>query len=382
MLENMLNVSSGLSTFIGAVSSHPTRCSRDATTPCGTGFLVADGPGARLEGVSEPRSSNTPSEPILIEPRLYAVRAPIPYPMGFVNVLVDVTDPVTLVDCAIDTPEARDALERGLAALSLGWTDIRRVIVTHHHPDHYGLAGWIEQRSGATIRMLALDFERGARFWSEHETWLQDHVAHYLRHGLPETMRDDLVRDSRLTRQRVHPAQTIHPLEAGDHVVLAGLEFEVLWLPGHADGHLGLWHAASRLLIAGDAILERITPNIGLWALSRPDPLGDYLNTLQTIQQLNPIRALIGHYGPILTEPAARAAEIATHHAARLEQLRDLPRAMNAFQASFVLFPQDLNPSGRRFAMTETLAHLEYLRLRGEVEGEPDADGVFQFFVS
>ncbi len=331
-------------------------------------------PGARLEGV--------PEAPILIESRLYAIRVPIPYPMGFVNVLVDLTDPVTLVDCAIDTPEARNALERNLESLGLGWSDIRRVIVTHHHPDHYGLAGWLEQCSGAAIHMLSVDFERGARFWSEHESWLQNHVAHYLRHGLPETMRHDLVRDARLTRQRVHPAQTIHPLEAGDRVALAGLEFEVLWLPGHADGHLGLWHGPTRLLIAGDAILERITPNIGLWALSRPDPLGDYLNTLETIRQLSPIRAVIGHYGPILTEAAARAAEIAAHHLARLEHLRDLPRAMNAFQASFVLFPQDLNPGGRRFAMTETLAHLEHLRLRGELSAEPDADGVFQFFVS
>jgi glyoxylase-like metal-dependent hydrolase (beta-lactamase superfamily II) len=315
--------------------------------------------------------------------RLYSVRVPIPYPMKFVNVLIDTaegsSDPVTLVDCALDTPEARAGLEAGLTELGLGWDRIERVIVTHHHPDHYGLAGWIESHSGAQILMLDVDIERGVRFWTNWDAWIEGHVAHFLKHGLPTESADDARRESRNTRSRVHPTQNVTSLHEGDHISLANLDFEVLWLPGHADGHLGLRHAETRFLIAGDAILERITPNIGLWANSRPDPLGDYLNTLERIADLGVDRAVIGHYGPVLTDVRERALEIHAHHLMRLELCRRLDHPMSAYEASLMMFPRELPPSGRRFALVETLAHLEHLRLKGELQGGLE-DGVFKFW--
>ena len=317
-----------------------------------------------------------PLVPIL--PGLFAARIPIPYPMKFVTVLIDTTGPVTLVDSALDTPEAKAALEAALHELGLGFASVERVIITHHHPDHYGLAGWLQEQSGASVVMLDMDLERGARFWSHWDAWLEDHLAHFVRHGLPEDWRADAARDSRTTRERVHPARTHTPVSEGDRLELAGTAFEVLWLPGHADGHLGLWDRESGLLIAGDVILERITPNIGLWAMTRPDPLGDYLRTLDRVKSLGVRRAVIGHYGPLLSDVNARADEIIAHHRARLGEMRALERPMTAFEASFLMFPQDLPPSGRRFALAETLAHLEHLRLRGELSGELEG-GVFKF---
>jgi glyoxylase-like metal-dependent hydrolase (beta-lactamase superfamily II) len=309
---------------------------------------------------------------------LFAARIPIPYPMKFVTVLIDRADPVTLVDTAIDTPEARAALQAALTELELTWQDIERVIVTHHHPDHYGLAGWIQTSSGADVLMLDIDIERGAAFWNRWEDWMGSHTAHYLRHGLPKDQEANLWAESRTTRSRIHPARP-RALTAGDRLDLGGLEWEVLWLPGHADGHLGLWNAQEALLIAGDVILERITPNIGLWANTRPDPLGDYLETLERVTALNPHRAVIGHYGPILEDVPERAQEIKAHHHVRLELCRRLERPMNAFEASWLLFPQELNNTGRRFAQAETLAHLEYLRWRGDLRSAED-DGIVRFW--
>lgn len=300
---------------------------------------------------------------------LYALQVPIPYPMKTVTVLIDVARPVTLIDTALDTPEAAQAVEAALRELGLHWERIERVIVTHHHPDHYGLAGLIEERSGASVQMLDVDIARGARYWELWDEWLPGHQRHFAEHGVPPELLAGLEAESRRSRERVRPASRLHALKAGDQLTLAGRDWEVLWLPGHADGHLGLWDAGSRLLIAGDAILPRISPNIGLYAYSRPDPLGDYLGTLSTLEALNPARAVVGHYGPFLDDVAGRARELAAHHHERLDFVRQIlaGEPMSAFALSHRMFTRELDAAGRRFAVAEALAHAEHLRLRGEL---------------
>lgn len=307
------------------------------------------------------------SAPVRIHGTLHALQVPIPYPMKTVTVLVDTGGPVTLIDTALDTPEARGAIEDGLAALGLHWPDVERVIITHHHPDHYGLAGLIEERSGATVQMLDVEIGRGERYWHRWEEWLPGHVKHLADHGLPPELLESLERDSRRTRDRVHPASRVGPLREGQSVPLAGGEWEVLWLPGHADGHLGLWNETESLLIAGDAILPRISPNVGLYAYTRPDPLGDYLQTLGKLEALNPRRAVVGHHGPVMEGVQARARELRSHHHERLDfvQAEAAREARTAYELSLAMFPRDLNVAGRRFALAETLAHAEHLRLLG-----------------
>ncbi|WP_424951239.1 MBL fold metallo-hydrolase [Deinococcus sp.] len=304
-----------------------------------------------------------------VQGTLHALQVPIPYPMGFVTVLIDTDSPVTLIDTALDTPEARAAIDDGLHALGLHWESIERVIITHHHPDHYGLAGLIEERSGASVYMLDIDIARGEQYWHRWEEWLPGHARHFLNHGIsPERMAGNEA-ESRRSRERVWPALRVQPLHEGETLRLAGHDWQVLWLPGHADGHLGLWQPELGLLIAADAILPRISPNVGLYAYSRPDPLGDYLETLGKIEALNPGRAVVGHHGPVMDNVAARARELAAHHQERLQLVRDTlaGQPMHAYDLSQVMFRRELSDSSRRFAVAETLAHAEYLRLRGEL---------------
>ncbi|KQR27803.1 MBL fold metallo-hydrolase [Deinococcus sp. Leaf326] len=302
---------------------------------------------------------------------LHALQVPIPYPMKYVTVLIDAPahGPVTMIDTALDTPEARQAIEDGLAALGLHWESIDRVIITHHHPDHYGLAGVVEERSGARVQMLDVEIGRGERYWHLWEEWLPGHLKFMRDHGLPAESLASMGADNRKGRDRVHPASAVQPLREGQNVELAGGEWEVLWLPGHADGHLGLWNEHESVLIAGDAILPRISPNVGLYAYTRPDPLGDYLQTLGKLELLNPVRAVVGHHGPVMTGVQARARELRAHHHERLDFIRaEVARQPgDAYALSLAMFPRDLNISGRRFALAETLAHAEHLRLLGGV---------------
>jgi glyoxylase-like metal-dependent hydrolase (beta-lactamase superfamily II) len=121
--------------------------------------------------------------------------------------------------------------------------------------------------------------------------------------------------------------------------------------------------------VAGDALLGGITPNVGLWPASAPDPLSDYLGSLSQIAELEPRLALPGH-GERILDPAGRAREIAEHHDDRLTRTLDTlgPEPRSGYDVSRTLFPDALAPSLRRFAVAETLAHLEHLVHAGRVE--------------
>jgi glyoxylase-like metal-dependent hydrolase (beta-lactamase superfamily II) len=131
------------------------------------------------------------------------------------------------------------------------------------------------------------------------------------------------------------------------------------------------------VLLAADHLLDRISPTVGLWPSSRPDPLGDYLGALEATIALEPRLALPGH-GELLHDPVRRARELIEHHRERLAATRaalgDEPRS--AYAVSFPLFGDDLKPAARRFAVAETLSHLERLVLEGGARRQEDDRGV------
>jgi glyoxylase-like metal-dependent hydrolase (beta-lactamase superfamily II) len=140
--------------------------------------------------------------------------------------------------------------------------------------------------------------------------------------------------------------------------------WEVVATPGHADGHLCL--VRNDVLIAGDHLLDRITPAIGLFPASRPDPLGDYLGSLRRTADLDPRIAFAGHGEPI-SQPAERSRELIEHHRRRLAQTASAldGRPRSGFEVSCDLFGDDLSPTQRRFAVAEALSHLERLVFDG-----------------
>jgi glyoxylase-like metal-dependent hydrolase (beta-lactamase superfamily II) len=168
--------------------------------------------------------------------------------------------------------------------------------------------------------------------------------------------------ESNALAQLVHYVHDPRLLEAGDEVD----GWEILVFPGHADGHLCLHREGA--LIAGDVLLAGISPTVGLYPEARPDPLGDYLESLRRLIELERTTAYTGHRQTI-ADPSARARELIAHHEDRLARTRQVlahgPR--NAYEVSLALFPEPLGPTLRRFALAEACAHLEYLALRGEL---------------
>jgi glyoxylase-like metal-dependent hydrolase (beta-lactamase superfamily II) len=258
----------------------------------------------------------------------------------------------TVVDTGLGVPDATERWERTLAELG---GPVERVVITHFHPDHVGAAADVVALTGAPLHQGGDDYDQCIRTWGESRD--QDRMAEYLRlHGAPESEVESFRDDARAFVQFVRFVRDPEPLEPGERVD----GWEVLHLPGHADGHRALFRDG--VLIAGDTLLASITPNVGLYPDSRPDPLDDYIRSLERIADLAPRVALPGHFDRI-DDPAGRARELIAHHEERLGQtaaaLDGRPRS--AYEVSLTLFPEPLSTTLRRFALAETRAHLEYL---------------------
>jgi glyoxylase-like metal-dependent hydrolase (beta-lactamase superfamily II) len=258
----------------------------------------------------------------------------------------------TLVDTGLGLPDAGEQWAQTLDGLG---APVGRIFITHFHPDHIGAAADVAALTGAPVHQGAEDYEQCLSTWGELRN--EERMPAYLRaHGTPEpdveSFLDEAAAFVRLIRFERDPV-LVGPGEQIDG-------WELLHLPGHADGHLALLRDG--ILVAGDTLLGTITPNVGLYPDSRPNPLADYLASLERIVELDPRLALPGHGDPI-GDPAGRARELIDHHAHRVDQaaaaLDGDPRS--AYDISLALFPDPLPATLRRFALAETRAHLEYL---------------------
>lgn len=262
----------------------------------------------------------------------------------------------TIVDTGLGLPDARERWAAELAGLP---GRVERIVVTHFHPDHVGAAADLAELTGAPVAQGRLDYEQCELVWGG-EDWADVLVAWFRRHGVPDDVTAELVGQGSQYRPFIRYQPDPELLEPGDHVD----GWRAVAAPGHADGQLML--VRDGVLVAADHVLDRISPTVGLWPASRPDPLGDYLAALEATIALEARLALPGHGEP-LEDPAGRARELLAHHAERLAAtaaaLGDEPRT--AFEVSLPLFGDDLKPSARRFAVAETLSHLERLVLEG-----------------
>jgi glyoxylase-like metal-dependent hydrolase (beta-lactamase superfamily II) len=254
----------------------------------------------------------------------------------------------------VDTGLGLPGIEERWAAILEQTGAPDRIVVTHFHPDHVGAAAVVAELTGAPVYQGELDYEYCRRAWTPEaaeRSW-----EHLLEHGMPVEEADDVRFHQEQLTAFVHYAEDPEPLTPGE--TIGG--WTVLHLPGHADGHLALLR--DDMLLAGDTLIGGITPNVGLWPASAPDPLADYLQSLRLIAELAPALALPGH-GERIFDPAGRAREIAEHHDDRLARtlaaVDDEPRS--GYEISRTLFPDALAPPLRRFALAETLAHLEHL---------------------
>jgi glyoxylase-like metal-dependent hydrolase (beta-lactamase superfamily II) len=264
-----------------------------------------------------------------------------------------------------------DASQRWQAELDEAGGRVAAVFITHFHPDHIGAAADLHELTGAPVYEGALDYAQCELVWG-NPAWSERLLDWFQLHGAPPEVTGELVGQSAVYRPFIRYQRD--PLLMREGESLDG--WQLVAAPGHADGQLCL--LKDGVLIAADHLLDRITPTVGLWPASRPDPLADFLAALDRTIELAPRVAYAGH-GDVIEDPSARARELKEHHRRRLEETAaalDRERPKSGYELSLELFGAELKPAGRRFAIAETLSHLERLVNVGAVRRHDDDGAV------
>ena len=281
-----------------------------------------------------------------------------------------------IVDAGWDTDDAYAALDAGLGHAGFTMADVQGVMVTHIHADHYGLAGRVREASGAWIGLHEAD-ARLIHDRYEEPDGLLDRVGDLLRRaGAPADDIEALQRSAMPIHRRVDPVHPDRLLVDGEAVGVPGWEITAIWTPGHCPGHLCFWEGRNRLMLAGDHVLPRITPNIPFHPQAAPDPLGDYLRSLLKLEGYDADEVLPAHEHRFVGLDE-RLEELRLHHEGRFaEVLEGLGEGLTtaweiAGRMSWSRSWDRIEGFMRRAAVAEAMAHLRALEVRGRVIEHP-----------
>lgn len=328
-----------------------------------------------------------PGELFDVAPDLHWARFPVPGPLRHVNVwILDEADgSVSVIDTGFDTAPIR-AMWDALFAGPLAGKRVRRVLVTHFHPDHLGLAGYLCGRDGAPLLMTRTEWLMGR--WLRADTADAPPAEALVYWRLAGWSEEQIAAEAAKGWGRFASAVAPFPssferLQGCDNLALGGRNWRVVISAGHSPEHASLVDEAGGLYIAGDAVLPRISPNVSL-TLMEPegDPLGDWLRSLDRLLDLPDDLLVLPSHGDPFMGLHARATAIRDAHRERLdalhERLLEPRRAVDCFS---VLFGRAIDDSSRGLATGEALAHL----LRLEREGRASRvmrDGVAWFMTT
>jgi glyoxylase-like metal-dependent hydrolase (beta-lactamase superfamily II) len=325
-------------------------------------------------------SSNLGTQPVgetaEVAEGVYQLKVPVPFPLVFVSVyLVEGYDGWTIIDTGYDYLKGRKVWEKGTRQVGLDLKrDVERILVTHFHPDHLGLARWLQEWSGPPVYMLEDGVQHSREVWND-----PDHASfaeHMIGGGMDQALAE---RAAAQMRAKLSLPGEMLPLQEGEKIELGAGVARVLHAPGHADYQVMLHDEGRKVLFAADHVMLEITPNIGLWPDTKGRPLARYLESLSSLRGLDADLVLPGH-GPLFHDFDGRVDELLLHHEERLDlmhrTLGDEPRT--PFAVSREVFRYSLSLYERCFALAETLAHLEYLVSEGRAERVEDGHVAFR----
>jgi glyoxylase-like metal-dependent hydrolase (beta-lactamase superfamily II) len=301
------------------------------------------------------------------------MRLPLPLRLDHVNVYaLREGDGWSVIDTGFASKRSR-SVWRALMDGPLEGLPIHRLIVTHHHPDHIGLAGWMQEEFGTKLwttrtawlfaRMLTLD---------KHEVHKEETLLHYRSGGMePE------IYQKRLAEKPFNFADIVAPMplgfkriQEGEVIEIGGRRWDIRMGNGHAPEHATFWCRDEPLLIAGDQILSSISPNIGVYATEpEADPLAEWLEACERLSKFAREDHLVlpGHKLPFTGLPARMRQLVDNHHGALKRLTKFLTEPHTAAECFTTLFKRPIGEGEYGLALVESMAHLNHLYHLGQV---------------
>lgn len=304
---------------------------------------------------------------------IHQFRIPIPNTnLESINVyIVEGTSGNLMIDTGWNTPEMFNAIAGEMKATGFAMKDITDILITHLHPDHYGLAGKIAQLTGAKIMLSETENALLDSRYVHPENLLKQMSEFLKSNGVPDYEIKMLAEASMNIGSFLQPITPSRLLKTGDKVSMPPFEFEAIVTPGHSPGHICLYEPVKKYLFAGDHVLADVVPNIGYHPQSSENPMGDYIDSLKALGELDVNFVFPGH-GSVFSGLKPKIDNILQHHRDKMMKIqkimgvemkdafaiaKDVPWIVGGETLSY----NKLTPIDRRLAILATLAQLQYM---------------------
>jgi glyoxylase-like metal-dependent hydrolase (beta-lactamase superfamily II) len=318
-----------------------------------------------------------------VAPGIHWLSMPLPFQLDHINLwLLENEGGWTIVDTGIGNAETRSLWEKILEK-----KHVKRVIVTHYHPDHAGNAAWLCKRFAAELWMTQGEYLTAHAVRTSSAGYTADAVLEVFRkNGLDE----ERVARMRGPRNRYAELVPEFPLSyrriiEGDEISIGKNRWRAIVGHGHAPEHLSLFSKALNTVIAGDMLLSTISTNVSVWSIDpEGDPLRLFLDSIARYRELPDDVLVLPSHGKPFRGAHRRVQELEQHHESRLgellQSLKQNPRS--AGELLGVLFRRPLDTHQTFFAMGEAIAHLHYLYYAGRAKRALGDDGIMRYAAS
>lgn len=311
---------------------------------------------------------------------IHLIPAPLPFksPAWVNTYALESNGGLLLIDCGTDWEPGRQAIKDGFAELDLEESAVHTLLVSHLHLDHVGMSARLVREWGCRFVM----HRRASKLvdiYNDTPGYIERLEALASTHGVPDAVREETTAAIRPDYMPlIDPPD--HTVEDGDRIDLGGARhLEIVHTPGHEPAHICVRDNRTGILFSGDHVLPRISPVI-MYDTFLEDPLGEYMNSLQKLVELN-IGLTYPAHGTLIDHGDERARQILLHHDRRLLDMADLVRESDttAWDVMVKSFRPNLDPLQSRLAFLETISHLEHLRLTGRIrEGDHNGKMIYR----
>ena len=318
---------------------------------------------------------------------VYRLCMPVAFAPGHVNVWAiedqDADGPCwTLVDAGFPDDATRAHWLQALAG-DLAGRPVRRILITHCHPDHFGLGDWLATQTGGRIWMSLGEYLTAQAWFGDTPASAMDLMAAFFRqHGLPPAQTEAMQREGSRYRRTVGSVPTaMRRVLPGEVITIGEDAWEAIVGHGHSPEHLSFYRAHDPVLIAGDMLLPTISPNTPTLPFEpETDAVAHYLDSIERFRLLAAHTVVLPAHGDPYRGVGLRVDQLRLHHEKRLVQIASLCETpTSAFDLLPRLFKRELDSFQTRFAMGEVIAHLNHLWQTGGLRRLHDGDGVFRF---